>query len=214
MELLSDECSISTQLMRSWTSAPAASPPCCPHTALQGAPHSGPGAEHRLHSPDTLLWDTGTFPAHYHHVNPVSPQGTSQPSGAGFCPVFLLPFQKPELPQSRGMEPIVLTAPPRATEVWNICRSERLLCTASLSSQHHQCVVAGHITAHSTAPCHHCCSHLRAEQCHVCAAQRSADSRQLLRTTLGSNWKSPNSLNCSFNLYSSTPLHTVLNCCH
>lgn len=49
MELLSDECNISTQLMKSWTSTPAASPPHCSHTALQGAPHTGPRAEHRLH---------------------------------------------------------------------------------------------------------------------------------------------------------------------
>lgn len=221
MELLSDECSISTQLMRSRTSTPAASPPRCPHTALQGAPHTDPGAERGLHFSRHCSEAPGKFPARCGHVNTASPQGASQPSGAGFCPAFLLPFQEPELLQSRGTEPIMLTSPPRAIEVWHICCSERLLSAASLSSQHHQCVMAG---------AHHCseqCSLLslllpsRGQSSATCAwlkALQTAGSwwRQHWEAMFHRNLKSPNTLNCSFLRYnhSITPLHTILNCFH
>lgn len=113
-----------------------------PHTALREhltpAQSWAQAAFHQAHCSEA----PGTFPARCCRVNPVSPQGTPQPSGAGFCPVFLLPFQKPELLQSRGMEPMVLTSPPCRWSLKHLPFRTTALCCFP-PSQHHQYVMAG-----------------------------------------------------------------------
>lgn len=173
--------------------------PTAPHST-EGAPHASPELSTGCISPGTLLWDTRDIPCSLLSCKSCVPSGDSSafwswvlPSVSAALPETWAPAEQRDGTYGAYISPMPLKF--ETSAIQNDCSV--LLPPIPAPSV---CDGRGTLLLRALLPAITAAPISGAEQCHVHVAQRSAGSRQLLRTTLGSNWKSPNILICSFNI--------------